>query len=100
MTAATQTNPAESLHQLTPTGRRHWGPTEGPCPTCLGFSLTNRQVEILALTAEGLEKAQIAARLWLTANTVKSHHQNIREQLGAHTMAQAVAIALRTGVIR
>jgi PAS domain S-box-containing protein len=53
--------------------------------------LSPRQVEILALVAEGLSNAEIAARLYLTESTVKWHVRKILRALGVANRAQAVA---------
>jgi PAS domain S-box-containing protein len=61
--------------------------------------LTGREREVLALVAGGLKGGEIAQRLFLSPETVKSHVQNAMTRLGAHTRAHAVAIALTTGQI-
>jgi PAS domain S-box-containing protein len=53
--------------------------------------LTARQVEILALVADGLNNAEIASRLYLTESTVKWHVRKILKALGVTNRAQAVA---------
>ncbi len=54
-------------------------------------SLRPRQLEILALVAEGLSNAEIASRLYLTESTVKWHVRKILRALGVSNRAQAVA---------
>jgi PAS domain S-box-containing protein len=54
-------------------------------------SLTPRQLEILALVAEGLSNAEIASRLFLTESTVKWHVRKTLRALGVSNRAQAVA---------
>jgi PAS domain S-box-containing protein len=54
-------------------------------------ALTARQIEILALVAQGLSNAQIGARLYLTESTVKWHVRKILRALGVTNRAQAVA---------
>jgi DNA-binding CsgD family transcriptional regulator len=61
--------------------------------------LTEREREVLGLVAAGLRGGDIAQRLVLSTETIKSHVQNAMTRLGAHTRAHAVAIALRTGQI-
>jgi PAS domain S-box-containing protein len=60
-----------------------------------GADLTNqlsaRQLEILALVADGLSNAEIASRLYLTESTVKWHVRKILRALGVSNRAQAVA---------
>ena len=59
-----------------------------------------REVEALELVAAALaNKEEIAARLGLTEETVKSHMRNIMEELKANDRAHAVIIAVRRGVI-
>jgi len=54
-------------------------------------SLSPRQLEILALVADGLSNAEIASRLYLTESTVKWHVRKILRALGVSNRAQAVA---------
>ena len=61
--------------------------------------LTAREREVLAFVAGGLKGGEIAQRLVLSPETIKSHVQNAMTRLGAHTRAHAVAIALMTGQI-
>lgn len=52
--------------------------------------LTQREIEIVRLMAEGCSNKQIAARLHITEGTVKSHAINIYGKLGVHTRVQAI----------
>ncbi len=61
--------------------------------------LTVRQTEILALVADGQENKQIARALHISEATVKSYLQAAFERLGVHSRAEAVAVALRDGLI-
>jgi DNA-binding CsgD family transcriptional regulator len=61
--------------------------------------LTNREREILALLADGLGNKQIAARLGISTNTVKTHLELMFEKLGVNTRAEAVAIGVRRGLL-
>jgi DNA-binding CsgD family transcriptional regulator len=63
------------------------------------LQLTEREREIMTFVASGLQSGDIAERLFLSPETVKSHVQNALGKLGAHTRAHAVAIALVTGQI-
>lgn len=63
------------------------------------LELTEREREIMALVASGLQTVDVAERLFLSPETVKSHVQNAMGKLGAHTRAHAVAIALTTAQI-
>lgn len=62
-------------------------------------ALTRREREILGLVATGLRTDEIADRLAVSPETVKSHVHNAMTKLRAHTRSQAVAIALTTGQV-
>jgi LuxR family maltose regulon positive regulatory protein len=55
--------------------------------------LSEREIEILQLLAEGLTNPEIATRLYLSLNTVKVHTRNIYGKLNVHNRAQAIARA-------
>lgn len=61
--------------------------------------LTQREKEVLKLMAEGLTNKEIASQLGLGIETIKTHARNIFGKLGAADRAQAVAIALRKGLL-
>ena len=63
------------------------------------LELTAREREIMTLVASGLQNDDMAERLFLSPETVKSHVHNAMAKLGVHTRAHAVAIALVTGQI-
>jgi DNA-binding NarL/FixJ family response regulator len=75
------------LRQLPPTERG------------LGADLTLREREVLELMSAGLINKQVAKRLGLRLNTVRNHSQNILYKLRAHSRLEAVATALRDGLI-
>jgi DNA-binding CsgD family transcriptional regulator len=62
--------------------------------------LTARERDVLELLAGGLRQEQIADRLEIGPATVRSHLRNATERLGAANSTQAVAIAIRRGLIR
>ena len=62
--------------------------------------VTPRELEVLGLVADGLSTREIASRLWVTEETVKTHVRRLHDRLGARTRAHAVAIAFRTGILR
>ncbi len=68
-------------------------------PVPPGALLTERELEVLALIAEGLTNAEIAERLVLALSTVKTHVSSIITKLGASGRAEVVAIALRDHLI-
>lgn len=61
--------------------------------------LTQREREILQLLADGMSNADVAAQLFISQETVKSHVRHILTKLEADTRTQAVAIALREAMI-
>ena len=58
-----------------------------------------REREILQLLADGMSNADVAARLFISQETVKSHVRHILTKLEADTRTHAVAIALREAII-
>jgi LuxR family maltose regulon positive regulatory protein len=61
--------------------------------------LSEREIEVLQLVAEGLTNQEIASRLYLAPSTVKVHTRNIYGKLGAHHRADAVAKARAFGIL-
>jgi DNA-binding NarL/FixJ family response regulator len=61
--------------------------------------LTPREREILQLLADGMSNADVAAKLFISQETVKSHVRHILAKLEADTRTHAVAIALRDAII-
>jgi DNA-binding CsgD family transcriptional regulator len=57
--------------------------------------LSRRELDVLSLIAEGRSTREIAAALWVTEETVKSHVSRVLRRLHARTRAHAVAIAYR-----
>lgn len=70
-----------------------------PEPGQRASQLTPREREILQMIADGLTDREIAGRLTLSPATARTHARNLIGKLGAHTRAQAVAIAIRSGEI-
>jgi DNA-binding NarL/FixJ family response regulator len=62
--------------------------------------LTRREHEVLALMAEGLQQREMARRLVVSPKTVATHVENVLRKLGAHSQAQAIAIAYRHHLLR
>ena len=60
--------------------------------------LSEREREIVALLAGGATDAQIAARLFLSVNTVRSHLERIRDKTGARRRADLVRYAIQAGI--
>ena len=61
--------------------------------------LTPRERQILQLLADGMSNADVAAKLFISQETVKSHVRHILAKLEADTRTHAVAIAIRESII-
>lgn len=64
-----------------------------------GTQLTKRELEVLRLLAEGLSHKEIGERLQIAGETVRTHARKASERLGARTRTQAVASAIRLGIL-
>jgi DNA-binding CsgD family transcriptional regulator len=58
-------------------------------------SLTDRELDILALVAQGLMNRQVARHLFISSATVRTHLENVYDKLGVRTRAGAVSAAFR-----
>jgi DNA-binding NarL/FixJ family response regulator len=67
--------------------------------TTLAQPLTPREIEVIAMLAEGLGNKVIAGRLGISDHTVKSHVASIFAKLGVSTRAEAAVMAARLGMI-
>jgi DNA-binding CsgD family transcriptional regulator len=74
------------------------GPTEDDRPDA-SASMTRREIQVLALAADGRSGPEIADQLVLSVTTVSTHFKNIYEKLGVRTRAAAVAKAMRLRMI-
>lgn len=63
-------------------------------------ALSQREMEVLQQVAAGHRNRDIAAKLFIAEETVKSHVKRIRDKLGANDRTQSVAIAVRRGIIQ
>jgi LuxR family maltose regulon positive regulatory protein len=61
--------------------------------------LSEREIEVLHLIAEGLTNQEVASRLFLSSNTIKVHARNIYDKLGVNNRTQAVARARALGIL-
>lgn len=61
--------------------------------------LTEREKEVLGMMCDGLSSRQMAERMFVSENTVEYHRKQIMRRIGAKNNAQAVSIAMKTGLI-
>jgi DNA-binding NarL/FixJ family response regulator len=61
---------------------------------------SDRRREVLQLIADGYRREEIAATMFITLETVKCHLREVRWDLRTRTTAQAVAVAMRNGLIQ
>jgi two-component system nitrate/nitrite response regulator NarL len=73
--------------------------TAATSPPGRSRALTAREVDVLALLAEGLSYEQIGLRLTISGETVRTHVRKATDRLGAGTTTEAVAMALRKRLI-
>lgn len=64
-----------------------------------GGPLSEREVDVLAHVATGLQNGEIAVELSVSAETVKSYLRSALVKLGAHTRHEAVSLARRAGLL-
>ena len=63
------------------------------------LGITPRELEVLQLVAEGLSTREMADRLYVSENTVKTHISRVLDKLGASRRTQAVQLAKSQGII-
>jgi DNA-binding NarL/FixJ family response regulator len=80
-------------------GEAYTDPRLSPGEADAGATLTTREREVCTLLAAGLSGEEIAERLFLSAETVRTHIRNAIQRLGVKTRAQLVAQAITTGQI-
>ena len=69
-------------------------------PPSARVTLTDREIELLQLVAEGASNTSIAQMLSISTNTVKYHLRNIMQKLDAQNRTEAVTNAIRAGIIQ
>jgi len=74
-------------------------PETQPRPEALSESLSERELEVLALVVEGLSNKLIAHRLGITEHTVKTHMSSILAKLGVASRTEAASQAIRRGLV-
>ena len=65
----------------------------------LSANLTRREREVLAYLAAGVPTGEIAARLHISARTVRNHISNVLVKLGVHSRLEAVTYSIRNGLL-
>jgi NarL family two-component system response regulator LiaR len=63
------------------------------------FNLTDRELEVLGLMAEGLNNGQIAQALTISRSTVKFHVSNIVHKMGVETRTEALVLAAKNNLV-
>jgi DNA-binding NarL/FixJ family response regulator len=74
-------------------------PVSGALPSAVLGTLTPRETEVLRLVAEGMSNPEIARRLVVTEETVKTHVSRILAKLGLRDRTQAVVAAYESGLV-
>lgn len=84
------------LHEFV--ANRRSGPSSRP-PSPTSTALTEREVDVLRLLAEGLSNAEIARRLFVEPTTVKYHLAGLLQKTASRDRLQAVLWGIRAGVV-
>jgi NarL family two-component system response regulator LiaR len=70
-----------------------------PTPSGNTANLSGRELEVLKLMVEGFSNPEIAEKLYLSPNTVKTHVRGIMNKLSVDDRVQAAVVALRSGLV-
>ena len=89
-------DPAPAAVPAPPTAVRPGAPEPAPVPS---VALTRREQEILELIAAGLSTREMAERLGVSENTIKSHASRLFDKLGVRRRTQAVQSARAAGLL-
>ena len=91
--------PAQAPMPIAPAGVPPVGPFTRDDARVSEFGLTPRELEILELIADGLSNREIAEKLFVSENTVKTHSSRVLSKLGARRRTQAVQIGKASRLI-
>ncbi len=69
-------------------------------PNCAPTSLTNREVEIVTLVAQGISTRDMADQLCLSTHTIYTHRKNIMKKLGINSVSELVLYAINSGMVK
>ncbi len=69
-------------------------------PNCAPTSLTNREVEIVTLVAQGISTRDMADQLCLSTHTIYTHRKNIMKKLGINSVSELVLYAINSGIVK
>jgi DNA-binding CsgD family transcriptional regulator len=72
-------------------------PVPSPAPSCM-TQLSAREQELVTLVAEGRTDAQIAAQLFISISTVRSHLDRVRDKTRCRRRADLTRLALQVGL--
>lgn len=73
--------------------------TDGATSSCEGLNISEREMEIIKLVAEGFSNKEVADKLFLSTHTVTTHRKNIMNKLGVNNTAGLVLFAVRENLI-
>jgi NarL family two-component system response regulator LiaR len=64
------------------------------------LGITRRELEVLELMAQGMSNREIAEKLFVSENTIKTHSSRVFDKLGAKRRTQAVQLGKESGLLR
>ncbi len=67
--------------------------------SCQGLNISEREMEIIKLIAEGLSNKEVADKLFLSTHTITTHRKNIMAKLGVNNTAGLVLFAVREELV-
>lgn len=90
---------AKELLSLQRQGHPHGEHYPTPSPTTQEKVLSDREIEVLALVAQGYINKEIAEKLFISTTTVITHRKNIQEKLGLKTVSSLTIYAVKNGYV-